>query len=81
VGGGRFTDLDRAGRAALRQAPPWFTELDTRVPADRRPRREAERWLHILLQTRGGGPVARTTPVRRRVVYEGAAFAGIGGAS
>jgi len=60
VGARRFTDLDRAGRAALRQAPPWFTGLDTRVPADRRPGREAERWLHILLQTRGGDPVART---------------------
>lgn len=51
--GRRFTDLDETGLAALLQAAPYFTVLETWITADRRPERAEERWLNTLLQKPG----------------------------
>lgn len=49
-GNRHFTDLDEAGLATLLRAVPCLAEREIWVTADRRPGREAERWLNSLLQ-------------------------------
>ncbi len=48
-GGRRFTDLDEAGIAELLREVRALVELETWVTPDRRPGRERERWLNVLL--------------------------------
>jgi SAM-dependent methyltransferase len=48
--GRRFTDMDEAGLAALLQAAPYFTVLETWITADQRLERVEERWLNARVQ-------------------------------
>ncbi|KAA6182606.1 class I SAM-dependent methyltransferase [Thiohalocapsa marina] len=47
--GRRFTDLDEAGLVELLRAVPELTVAETWTTADRRPGREAERWLNAMM--------------------------------
>ncbi len=53
--GRRFTDLDEPGLAGLLDQVPGLGPVETWTTDDRRPGREAERWLNTLLR-RAPGP-------------------------
>ncbi len=48
--GRTFTDLDEAQLACLLEDIPLFAPLDVWITTDRRPDRDHERWLNVLLK-------------------------------
>jgi hypothetical protein len=48
--GRHFTDLDVVGLADLLRQVPALSVIETWTTADRRPKREAERWINARLE-------------------------------
>ena len=60
----RFTDLDEDGLAALVEAVPALAVVDVWVTGDRRPGREAERWLNAVVARGSASRTAQRPSVR-----------------